>query len=47
MQIIGIILILILILWLFFHKRTEQQEYFKGLAFGASSLPDLMKHYLL
>lgn len=46
MKFIGIIFIIILILWLFFHKRNDQPEYSTGLALGVSSLPNLMKHYV-
>jgi len=46
MKIIGMILIIILILWLLFHKRNDQPEYFAGLAIGASNLPDIIKHYV-
>lgn len=46
MKYIGIILISILILWLFFHKRNDQPEYFNGIALSASYLPDLVKHYV-
>jgi len=46
MKIIGIILIIVLILWLFFHKRNDQPEYFTGLALGASNLPNIVKHYV-
>ena len=46
MQIVGIILIIIFILWLFLHKEKNQETYSNGLASGASWLPQLAKHYV-
>lgn len=46
MQIVGIILIIIFILWLFLHKEKNQKTYHSGIVSGASMLPNLAKHYV-
>lgn len=51
MQIIGIVILVLAILWLFLHKKKnknykDNKNYNDGIAEGISWLPQLAKHYV-